>query len=68
MKFRIRSEIHVPGIGWMGHTHEQEFDDDSNVFGRVYEYRQYIYKTFPGCDYKLISAKQVKNPRHQDHR
>ena len=60
MKFQITTEVYVPRLGKMNHTHVQEFDDDSNVFGRMYEYRQYIYKTFPNCDFKLIKATKAK--------
>ena len=60
MKFKIKSEVIVEGIGKMTHEHVQKFPDDSNVFGRVYDYRQYMYKTFPKCEYKLIEAKEVR--------
>ena len=42
------------------HEHDQDFDDDSNVFGRVYDYRQYMKGTFPGCEFRLLSAKEVR--------
>lgn len=60
MKFNIESEVIVPGVGKMKHRHTQEFADDSNVFGRVLEYRQYMYRTFPGCEFRMIKAKEVK--------
>ena len=56
MKYDIVSEVIVEGIGKMKHEHTQVFDDDSNVFGRVLEYHHYMYKTFPKCEFKLISA------------
>lgn len=59
MKFEIKSEVIVSGIGKMKHTHIQEFADDSNVFGRVLEYHRYMYKTFPQCDFCLIKAKEI---------
>lgn len=59
MRFMIKSEVLVTGIGKITHTHEQEFEKDSNVFGRVLEYRQYMYKTFPNCRYRLIEAKEI---------
>lgn len=59
MKFKMESEVTVDGIGKMKHTHTQEFADDSNVFGRVLEYHQYMYKTFPKCDFKLIKATEI---------
>lgn len=59
MKLKIESEVIVESIGKMKHTHTQEFADDSNVCERVLEYHQYMYKTFPNCDFKLIIAKRV---------
>lgn len=59
MKFEVLSEVIVEGIGKMKHQHTQTFADDSNVFGRVLEYHQYMYKTFPQCDFRLIKAKEV---------
>ena len=59
MRFKMESEVIVKGIGTIRHTHEQTFESDSNVFGRVLEYRQYMYKTFPNCKYRLIEAKEV---------
>ena len=59
MKFKIRSEVVIEGIGKMKHEHTQEFSDDSNVFGRALEYRQYMYKTFPGCEFRLIKTKEI---------
>lgn len=59
MKFHIESEVCVDGIGKMHHSHTQEFADDSNVFGRVLEYHQYMYKTFPKCEFRMIKAKEL---------
>lgn len=59
MKFKIESEVYVDGIGKMKHSHTQEFANDSNVFGRVLEYHQYMYKTFPKCEFRLIKAKEI---------
>lgn len=56
MTLKIKSEVVVDGIGKMRHEHTQEFADDSNVFGRVLEYHQYMYNTFPKCEFRLISA------------
>ena len=60
MKLSIKSEVTIPGIGTCTHEHTQDFDDSSNVFGRVYDYRQYMKDTFPGCKYRLLSAKEVR--------
>ena len=59
VKFKVFSEVIIPSIGKIKHEHTQEFSDDSNVFGRAYEYRQYMRKTFPNCDFKLIEAKEI---------
>lgn len=60
MRLKILSEVYIDTIGKIKHEHIQEFEDDSNVFGRVYDYHQYMYRTFPGCNFKLIEAKEVK--------
>lgn len=60
MKFQIRSEVRVPGLGVVKHSHEQDFPADSNVFGRVLEYHEYMRRTFPGCEFKLVDTKEVK--------
>ena len=59
MKFKMESEVIIEGIGKVKHTHVQIFDDNTNVFGRVLEYHQYMYKTFPKCEFKLINAKEI---------
>ena len=59
MKFEIESSVSVTGLGNLMHYHTQEFSEDSNVFGRVLEYHEYMKKTFPNCDFKMISAKEV---------
>ena len=57
------SEINVPGIGKVKHTQEMTFPDYSNVFGRVYDYRHEMNRLFPGCEYRLIKAKQKEGNR-----
>lgn len=59
MKFKIISEVIINGVGRCKHEHVQEFSEDSNVFGRVLEYRQYMRNTFPRCEFKLIKAERV---------
>ena len=59
MKFKTESEVIVPGIGKVKHTHEMNFPDSENVFGRVLEYRKEMQRLFPGCKYELISAKRI---------
>jgi hypothetical protein len=60
MKFEITSEVIIDGIGKVKHDHEQDFAENSNVFGRVLEYRTYMRNTFPNCEFRLICAKQKK--------
>jgi hypothetical protein len=60
MIFRFRSEVIIPAIGKVIHEHSLEFPEDSNVFGRVVAYREYMSDTFPGCKYKIIDAKEIK--------
>lgn len=59
MVFNITSEVMVKGIGKMYCQHTQEFADDSNVFGMVLEYHQYMYKTFPKCKFKLVKIERI---------
>ena len=66
MIFDIETEVYIEGIGTAKHYHTQEFADDSNEFGRVIEYREYIHRIFPNCDYKLIQAvERRKNNENQ---
>lgn len=58
MVFEIVSEVNIPRVGKVKYTHTQTFDDDSNVFGRVSEYREYMKNKFPNCWYRMITAKQ----------
>lgn len=58
-RYKVLSEVYISGIGNCKHEHEQEFDEDLNVFGRVLEYHKYMYKTFPKCDFRLIKAEEV---------
>ena len=59
MKFEITSEVTIKGIGKVKHKHEQEFSNDINVFGRALAYRNYMRKTFPNCEFEMISTKQI---------
>ncbi len=58
MKFKIISEVDIFGIIYTD-EYIQEFSDDSNVFGRVLEYHQRMYKKFPNKSFKLKSATQI---------
>jgi len=60
MIFDIESRVTIEGIGNVTHKHMQEFNDNSNVFGRVYDYHQYMKKTFPNCNFEMVSAKERK--------
>ena len=46
-------------LGNAGTEHIQEFSADSNVFGRALEYREYMHRTFPKCEFRLLGAEQV---------
>lgn len=59
MKYKIISEVSIPTVGICKHEHIQEFDKHENVFGRVLAYHQYMNKTFPKCEYKLIKAERA---------
>lgn len=59
MRFKVESEVIIEGVGKFCHEHEQEFDDNLNVFGRVLEYHKYMYRTFPRCEFRLIKAKEI---------
>lgn len=59
MKFKVRSEV-LFGDMVITDTYVHEFADDSNVFGRVLEYHQRMYKAFPNCRFRLIEAKELK--------
>lgn len=60
MVFEIVSEVNVPHVGKVKYTHTQTFDDDSNVFSRISEYREYMKEKFPDCEYRMITAKEKK--------
>ena len=60
MTFRIECEVMIPTVGKSHYTTELEFDDDSNEFGRVLDFRNHMKKMFPECEYRLIKAKQIK--------
>ncbi len=59
MKFKVYSEVIIDGVGKCRHEHIQEFSADSNVFGRALEYREYMHRTFPKCEFRLLGAEQV---------
>lgn len=59
MKLLIKSEVVMMDMVWK-HEHVQEFEDGTNVFGKMLQYHQYMYKTFPNCPFKLISTKEIK--------
>ena len=63
MRFNVISEVLVPGIGKLTDEHSQEFSDSSTVFERVLNYRHYMYSKFPGCEFRLIEAKRIKEKR-----
>ena len=63
MKFKVKSKVTMYGVTFT-HSHEQEFSDDGNVFGRALEYHQYMQKTFPNAtDFELIKAEEQKEDK-----
>ena len=60
MKMKIISKVQIDGVGICTDEYIHEFDDDSNVFGRILEYHQRMYKVFPNCEFRLISAEVVE--------
>lgn len=64
MKFKSTSEVVIGGIV-MKHEHTQEFADDSNVFGRVLEYHEYMHKMFPQCLFRLLHAECIEDKREE---
>ena len=60
MTFEVKSEVIIPAVGKLIHEHRQDFPKNSNVFGRVLEYRKYMENVFPGCKYTVISARRVQ--------
>lgn len=56
----VEVQVNVPTVGRITHRGVLVIDDSENVFGRVLLFRQYMQKVFPGCDYNLVSAKQIK--------
>ena len=59
MKFKITSKVKILDME-IKHEHIQEFKNNSNVFGRIYEYHQYMYKTFPKKEFELLKAEEIK--------
>ena len=59
MKLMIESVVVIDGIGECKHHHVQDFADDSNVFGRVFEYHEYMHRAFPDCDFKAVKVTEV---------
>lgn len=59
MKFRVISEVNILGLKAKD-EYIHEFDDGSNVFGRVLAYHERMHKVFPNCDFRLIKATEIK--------
>jgi len=58
IRMEIKSQVNFMGMK-VTDTYIEEFDDNENVFGRILKYHERMYKTFPGCEFKLISAKEL---------
>lgn len=59
MKFKIISRVTMFGMN-VEHEHIQQFDDNSNVFGRALEYRQYMRREFPNMNFELVQATEIE--------
>ena len=59
--FHVECDVIIPDVGKSHYATDLEFDDNSNVFGRVLDFRNHMREVFPGCEYKLIKAKQVQS-------
>lgn len=59
MRMRIRSKVKFDEFT-LSDEYVQEFDEKENVFGRVLIYHERMRKVFPGCEFELVSAKEVK--------
>lgn len=61
MRYEVESKVTIEGLGDFTHTCILDFDDNSNVFGRVLGYHKYMYATFPNRRFTLIKAKLLKD-------
>lgn len=59
-KWTFTAEVIIPKIGKVKHSHYLTFNDNENVFGRVWGFREHMKKTFPNREYKLLEARRVK--------
>ncbi len=59
MTYEITIRVKLGGLTCT-ETYKQEFADNSNVFGRVVEFRQRIKTIYPNArDYEIIKAKRL---------
>lgn len=62
MKYEVVSSVNVFGIIFTD-TYIHEFDDDSNVFGRVLEYHKRMHEVFPHKEFKLVKATLIEGKK-----
>ena len=60
MKMRIISDVIIDGIGTVKDEYIHEFEDDSNVFGRVLDYRQRMYSSFTVPIPSIITSLMIR--------
>lgn len=59
MKYIIDSVVVIDCNRKCKFSHVQEFSDDLNVFGRVYEYHKYMNRLFPNYDFKAVKIREI---------
>lgn len=59
MIFEITVKVNFRGVLKAKETYTQEFADSSNVFERVYEFRQRMRAIYPNATYEVIKAKRI---------
>lgn len=58
IRMEIKSQVNLMGMK-MTDTYIEEFDDDENIFGILLKYHERMNKTFPECEFKVISAEEI---------
>lgn len=57
-RLKVVSEVNMFGF-ICKHEHEMEFNDDENVFARVLKYHEYMHKTFPNKEWRLVKTELI---------
>lgn len=59
-KVKVVCNVKIPGIGKVKYEGVIDLNEADNVFGWLLDFRTHMKKTFPGCEYDLISVKNVR--------